>query len=30
MKMYKKENREYKKTLTYISNTKKLNLKRRL
>ena len=30
MKMNKKENRKYNQILTYISNTKKLNLKRRL
>lgn len=30
MKMHKKENRKYNKILTYVSNTKKLNLKRRL
>ena len=30
MKMNKKENRKYNKIFTYISNTKKLNLKRRL
>lgn len=30
MKMHKKENRKYNKIFTYISNTKKLNLKRRL